>query len=266
MPIERLSDPEDSRLAPFRDLKRTNATRDSNVFVAEGEKLVERMIEVGWPIANVLLSETHLERFRRRLPPDVMTFVVPPAVIEEVIGFNFHRGILACGRRPTNQPIAEWIPPVGQDCRLLLIVDVRDPENLGTIIRTAAAFGLAGVILSDQCADPFSRRVLRTSMGAVLHIRLSIVSDPAMTINELAQDHGVEVVATVLDPEAVPLATIRVGARNCLAIGNEGDGLPQACIDAATSKVTIPMASGTDSLNVAVATGIMLYRFSPPAE
>ena len=253
---------DDPRLDSYRDLKRINSPHSAHEFIVEGEKLVERLVDTGWPLLSVLLAETHVERYARRLPPDVRIYVLPPCDVESLIGFKFHRGILACGRRPTNPDLAELILPLDKPVFILVAVDVHDPENLGTIIRTAASFNIDAILLSEQCPNPFSRRVLRTSMGSVLHVPISVIPDPAATLRWLRESAEVETAASVLNPKAVPLESFLRPSRFGLVIGNEGNGLPQSCVDACSRLVTIPMAEGIDSLNVSVAAGIMLHHFS----
>lgn len=253
---------DDQRLDSYRDLKRINSPHSAHEFIVEGEKLVERLIETGWPLLSVLLAETHVERYARRLPPDVRVFVLPPHEIEKLIGFNFHRGILASGRRPTNPTPEELFLPTDRPLFVLAAIDVLDPENLGTIIRTAASFGVDAVLISQKCPSPFSRRVLRTSMGSVLKVPLCIVDDPVKTLRWMSQSAHITLAACVLNPRAVPLEQMLRPRRLGIVVGNEGDGLPAECVDACTDLVTIPMAEGIDSLNVAVATGIILHYYS----
>ncbi|MBX9654783.1 RNA methyltransferase [bacterium] len=253
---------DDPRLDSYRDLKRINSPHSAHEFIVEGEKLVERLIETGWPLLSVLLAETHVKRYTRRLPPDVRVFVLPPHEIEKLIGFNFHRGILACGRRPLNPTPAELFLPADRPLFVLAAIDVLDPENLGTIIRTAASFGVDAVLISQRCPSPFSRRVLRTSMGSVLKVPLCIVDDPLATLGWMRQSAEMSLAACVLDSRAVSLEKTARPSRLGVVVGNEGDGLPAECIEVCTDLVTIPMAEGIDSLNVAVATGIILHYYS----
>ncbi len=115
--------------------------------------------------------------------------------------------------------------------------------------------------MTPLCADPFSRRVLRTSMGGVLLTPITIVESASDVIEELSTKHAIDTWATVLDSSAITLKEVQPTGRQVIVVGNEGDGLPADCIDRCSKKVTIPMAAGADSLNVAVATGIVLYHF-----
>ncbi len=133
-----------------------------------------------------------------------------------------------------------------------------DPDNLGQIIRSARAFGCCGVLLGRRCCDPFSRRVIRVSMGNVFFVPTLRFDDLEWVVDRL-RDRGWESWATVLSTEAVPLPQARFGERVLLLLGNEARGLDQSWLARADHCTTIPMFDGTDSLNVAHAASIALY-------
>jgi tRNA G18 (ribose-2'-O)-methylase SpoU len=141
-------------------------------------------------------------------------------------------------------------------------VDVQDPTNLGGILRNCAAFGAEGVLLSDHCADVFSRRVLRVSMGTAFQLRIAALTDLRATLRTLRDELRVELVAAVLDPAAERLEVAHRTPRMALLIGNEGQGLAGDWLDLCQRRVTLPMEMGTDSLNVAAASAVFLYHFT----
>lgn len=263
MPLVPVHDPEDPRLASYRELSERNLTRQSGLFVAEGEKVVERLIGSRYAVASVLAEPSFAERYAPRLAPEVPIYVATRSVLEATIGFNFHRGILACGRRRPGPGVAHLIKSqTAVSATFVVLPDVQDPTNLGSIIRTAAAFGCAGIVLGPRCADPFSRRVVRVSMGAALALPIAESRDLPADLRVLA-DAGVELVATVVhDAAAEPLAGFRRATRSAILLGSEGHGLAGECLELCTRRVTIPMYWGVDSLNVAVATAVVLYAFT----
>ncbi len=137
---------------------------------------------------------------------------------------------------------------------------MQDPENLGAILRLSGAFGVDAVLLGPDCPNPFSRRVLRVSMGAGFALPIVEADDLEAELAALAEQWGCERWATVLDPAAEPLAQLTRPARLALLLGSEGHGLTERWIAQTDRRVTIPMRSGADSLNVAVAAGIFLYQ------
>ena len=118
--------------------------------------------------------------------------------IDRLVGFPFHRGILACGVRPESVP---WRTLATGDRPLKLVIcsQISDPENLGGVVRNAAAFGVDAIIVGPQCGDIFARRVARVSMGSVFHMPIDVVDNLACEIESMSRDYGVDVFATVLD-------------------------------------------------------------------
>lgn len=251
---------DDPRLDPYRNLKQSNLTRWSGIFIAEGEKLTRRLLNSDFVAASVLVGQSYLDAFAPLVRADTPVFVVPDDDVEKIVGFNFHRGVLACGRRRAGLTIAE-IAGHRPAATMIVCPDVQDPENLGAILRIAAAFGVDAVMLGRRGADPFSRRVLRVSMGAALRLPLIEVDDLSTDLRRLQSEFNYDLVATVLDTNAQPLDSAPRRPRTAILFGSEGHGLPRTLIDLCDRKITIPMQPGTDSLNVAVAAGIILHHF-----
>ena len=261
MPLIPVSSIEDSRLEHYRDLTRRNLIRQSGLFIAEGPKVTERLIHSNFEVESLLAEPAYAERYEPRLPADTPIYVVCRDVLEGTIGFNFHRGILACGRRKATPSIEDFLATLARpNATIIACPDVRDPTNLGSIIRSAAAFGCDAILLGSQCADPFSRRVLRVSMGSALHIPI-IESRDIMADAKTVAAAGFELVAAVLDSAAELLNVAKRKNRMALLLGGEGHGLSDEWLKLAQRKVTIPMQLGIDSLNVAVAAAVLLYHF-----
>lgn len=255
--IESLDDP---RLAPYRSLKATNDTRWTGRFVAEGDKLVRRLLASHFRVHSMLASVRYFAEMQALAPPDAELLVVDDAWMETIVGFNFHRGVLACAHRGARIELVPWLRGVLGDCTLVVCPDVQDPENLGSILRTASALGVSGVILGPNCCDPLSRRVLRVSMGAALEIPVIECPDLETALRLVQHEQHVELWATVTDRDAEPLVERPRPPRLAVLVGSEGHGLAPHWVEACDRRVTIPMREGIDSLNVAVATGIVLYQ------
>ncbi|MDA0834973.1 MAG: RNA methyltransferase [Planctomycetota bacterium] len=260
MPVISLSDSLDPRLDVFRHIKKSNATRDG-LFIAEGQKLVELLLASRLRLHSLLVDPRHLESIGDRLTDETPVYVLPDHEIEQLVGFNFHRGMLACGYRIENPDLAELIGPAETPRRIVVCPSIQDPENLGAVIRISSAFGIQGLILGPKSADPFSRRVLRVSMGTAFEFPISLSNDLAADLALLEQT-GVRLIASVLDTEAEPLSTFSIGNRWALLLGNEGHGLEDEWIARAHRRVTIPMHNDVDSLNLSVAAGILLYELT----
>jgi tRNA G18 (ribose-2'-O)-methylase SpoU len=262
MPLIQVSSIDDPQLAPYRDLNQRNLTRQSGLFIAEGEKVVERLIDSDFEVASTLAEPTFAGKIEHRLAGDVPIYVAARSLLQQTIGFHFHRGIVACGRRRPALPLEHVIQKLTHPRPTIVVCpDVQDPTNLGSIIRSAAAFGCTAVLLGSKCADPFSRRVLRVSMGAAL--QLPIIESPSLEadLRRLAPVQF-ELIAAVTDVSAEPLATAARRERLALILGSEGHGLSAEWLALAHRRITIPMQLGIDSLNVAVAAAVLLYHFT----
>lgn len=251
---------DDSRLAVYRQLKRSNLTRWSGLFIAEGDKVVRRLLAGQLEVVSVLTAQGRLSEFSPLVPASVPLYVVPDALLPEIVGFDFHRGALACARRPQEPSWEQVFADARNKCTLLVLAGVQGPENLGLLLRTAAALGIDGVLLGPRSADPWSRRALRVSMGLALHLPLRRTRDVRSELGDLSRHWGVHLVAAVPGAQ-LPLEHARRRQRMALLFGNEGEGLPPDLVTCCHEQVAIPMPGGADSLNVAVAAGIIMHHY-----
>lgn len=256
---ERVTSLDDPRLAIYRNLRTTNGLRDASLFVAEGPTVVDRVLRSGFQVHSVVISDRKFGSFESRLPDDVPILRLSQELAEELVGFPFHCGVMASVQRRPTPELTHCIPTDGP--ALLVAADrVTDPENVGALIRIASAFGADAVILGPGSADPFSRRVLRVSMANGLF--LPIVESASLTVSlQTARQRGLTVCGTQLNPSAASLTTYRFHPRTVLVFGNEYDGLSTDVSNVLDQAITIPMLNGTDSLNVAVSSGICLFSY-----
>jgi len=256
---------DDPRLAPYRHLKRMNLTRWSGLFIAEGVRLVQRLLESDFEVDSILVSESHRRRLSAETLERLPVYVAPQLVLENIIGFQFHSGMLACGRRRAHTPLLDWLPARDRPVLIVGCPQTSDPDNLGTMIRIAAAFGADGLMVGKSSADPFCRRALRISMGNAFFLPIYESIDFLKDLQQMQQECGITAVASVLDHAAIPLAGSTRPDRLLLLMGNEDHGLDPALGRTADEKITIPMAAKIDSLNVGIAAGIMLHHYTQVA-
>jgi tRNA G18 (ribose-2'-O)-methylase SpoU len=255
-PVVSLNDP---LLDPYRSLKETNHTRWVGQFVVEGDKLARRLLASDFEVESVLVSERYQTEFAALTPPQTPLLVIADDLVERLVGFNFHTGVLACGRRKANPDLQTL---VGAGPRLFVICpEVQNPENLGGLIRTAAALGATALWTGPHSADPFSRRVCRVSMGANLSLPVVVAQDLAADLLTLER-MGVELIATVIDPAAESLSSFRPALHTAILLGSEGHGLDAQWLSHCRRCVSILMSGSVDSLNVTVAAGIVLHYLS----
>lgn len=256
--IEDLQDP---RIAAFRDLPDRTLRREGRYFIAEGEFVVERMFECGYRAEAVLVVESRIERVAAMIPEGVTMYVAPRKLVSRIIGFKFHLGVIALGLREPPAQLAEQVRTWGDDVCLLILPRIINTENLGGLLRIAAAVGVTGVLLGPRCGDPYYRQCVRVSMGGVFQVPVMRSEDLPADMTWLKQDQGLEMIATVVEEPAEPLADQRRPPRMGLLLGSESTGLDAGELALCDRRVTIPMRLGADSLNVAVAAGVFLHHY-----
>jgi tRNA G18 (ribose-2'-O)-methylase SpoU len=256
----RINSLDDPRIAAYRNL-RDRTLRGERMFVAEGRLLVTRLLESRFAAESLLLSESEVAEFLPRVRADVPIHVAAEPTLQAIIGFHLHQGVLAAGCRCPEMTLEEMLgPPDDRPLGIIVCPEITKPENMGLVFRVAAGLGADGILLGPQCCDPFSRRCLRVSMGAVFSAPFRKSPDLAADLDSLRQKWGVELLAAVLDEKAVPLAGVRWPHRAAVMLGNEFDGLEDRWLGYCCQRVTIPMARETDSLNLGVAAGIFVYE------
>jgi tRNA G18 (ribose-2'-O)-methylase SpoU len=258
MPFIALHDIDDQRLESYRHLKHPNRELQDRYFVVEGKLLVERLISSKYPLSSVVTIQRMSGQLPCTIDSSIPIYVVPDGSLSELVGFRFHRGVLACGERLPPPELGELLR-VDRTSVILACPQIQDPENLGNLLRSAAALGAAGLLAGPACPDVFSRRVLRVSMGAALQLPVYLSESIENDLVWLASHADYQVWGAVLGQDAEPLARMTAPPRVVLVLGREDQGLPAEILRSCHRRITIPMAPGTDSLNVAMAGTIMLY-------
>ena len=276
--VQPIDDPNDPRLDRFRDLIARGDRPGPDDFFAESEIAVSRLLaSPHFTTRAVLGTPAHLARLA--VPPTCDALAVSHETLRRVLGFDLHRGVIACGVRPPalvpdlspgTCPIG---PVLGADSlagllarptfTALLVQGLADPANLGSIVRSARAFAVDLVLLDRRGADPLARRAIRAAMGHVFAQPLALVADLAAAL-DLLKGHA-EIWAATLGPLARPVDDLVRPPRLVLMVGNEGAGLPAPLLARADLELTIPIAPEVDSLGVAAATAVLLHALRPGA-
>lgn len=268
MPIHTVTSLDDPRLALYRNVKDSELARDGDRFLAEGHFVVQRLLASSFPVESVLLAERQLEQMRPFIPQTVPLYVASNAILNQILGFPFHNGVIAIARRQPLYLLEQVLKPGTSPLTLVILPELSGLQNMGSIIRVSAAFGVDAIILGPRCADPFYRLSCRVSMGAVFKVPIIRSMDMEADLASLHQNYGVELAATVLDESATDLTQATRAAKLGLLFGGEGYGLSKQVVGLCQRKLTLPMRLGTDSLNVGVSAAVFLYHFThvaPPA-
>lgn len=258
-------DPSDQRLDPYRNLRASPTAprrreRDLDRVVIEGRLALQNALQGPLEVASVLVAENRLDALlgsASDLPEGVQILRASRELLEEVTGFDVHRGVLACAKRPIPTDPAALLR---SSSRVAVLVGLGDLENTGGVFRVAAALGLDGVLLDDRCADPLYRRCVRVSLGwstVIPHARI-----PTST-NALSVARSAGHTTLALTPRGDSVTVDAAAEARLLddpvafVVGAEGPGLDDETIDAADAAVCIPMAPGVDSLNAATALAVV---------
>ena len=218
---------------------------NAGLFVADGTKLLQEAIQY-WPgLETVILSDG----VQASVPEQVQLVRVPEDVMQSISPMQSPQGALFVCRLPENKKFA---PVPG----MLLLDGIQDPGNLGTILRTADALDVP-VVLLEGCADPYSHKVVRASMGAVF--RTPPVSANWEDVKAACKERGIPVAVTALSESAKDLRRAKL-ADMAVVIGSEGQGVRQEILDSADAQLIIPMNPRCESLNAAVAATIVMWQ------
>ena len=254
------------------DRKAREATQ---CFRFDGIKLLIEAIKNGIVPETVFLRESDADAVMRRVcdsvrdpfwTDQIRICVLADGVFEKISEEKSPEGVITVAKYidklqkiVTIYNSENFLPRDGE--RIVLLESVRDPSNVGAIIRSAAALGVDRLIMSADCADVYHPRAVRASMGALFAQRIDRVESLTDAIAAL-QSAGRTVYAAALDEQACRLGNFEITGGDCVVIGNEGHGLSSAVIEACDRKVFIPMSGKTESFNAAVAASILMWEFT----
>lgn len=238
-----------------------SARREAGQFITEGVKLTCEAAAAGYPIEQLFATEQALDKYGDLLEPVTLAsesfFRISDMVADKLAQSVSPQGVFGVFSLLDNAPQPVKI---GKEGRYLLLGALQDPGNLGTILRTAAAFDVDGVFLSPDCPDPFSPKVLRAGMGGVFKLPVQ-TQDTCDSIDALRQA-GVRVYAATLSDAAQPLTHGLLGAGCAVVIGNEGAGLPDQVVEQCDGALVLPMRADSESLNAAMAAGVFVWEMT----
>ncbi len=260
---------DDPRLDDFRALRDRELVGDdgrSGSFIGEGLLVIDRMLAMPGVTRSILAAERRLPEIDALLTrygqPGVRVFVTPDRRVEALTGFQMHRGAIASGDRAIVQgrSLDEIAPGAGR--ALVLAADaIGDRDNIGTIFRDGAAFGVRGILLGQHCHDPLYRKSIRSGMGYTLSVPFLHCVLPS-TLKMLRRDHGYFVLGMICRPGARPLPEVRRTDRMVVVVGNEFRGISPEVEAECDELAFIPMRDGIDSLNVSVAGAVTLFHLA----
>jgi tRNA G18 (ribose-2'-O)-methylase SpoU len=260
--VERISSFALPELQPYQTMRRQMAHREQGIFVAEGEKVVRRLLESKFGVVSALMPErwlSELEPLLKERAETVRVFIAEKALLETLTGYSMYQGLLAVGRIPTPTPLEQILSGSARPHLLVGVDALSNAENLGALVRNCAAFETQALIVGETSSSPFLRRAVRSSMGTVF--QLPIVETPNLVrcLNEL-RDRGIRCIAAHPHTDKRTLSDADF-TRDCSIIfGSEGHGISEDVLALCDDAVAIPMPPTVDSLNVGSAAAVFLYE------
>ena len=245
--------------------------RASRAFIAEGEKLTFEAAEAGLPITHVFVSDKRIDSLSTRISAafssaayaDTEVITVTEEVFEKISTEKAPQGIISVIKHLDFFKELDIIYKedffLKDDERAIALCSVRDPGNIGSVIRSAVAFGAQHIVLSADTADVYNSKTVRSAMGALFKVKVTVVRDFASFISA-AQANGRNVYAAELSDNAVALDQIKALPTDIFIIGNEGHGIPVEISSVCNNSVYIPISSNTESLNASVAAAIFMWE------
>lgn len=243
-------------------MRRQHEHRQQGIFVAEGEKVVRRLLESRFTVVSVLLPEKwlhELDSLIQARPEVIRVFVAEKALLETLTGFSMYQGLLAVGKVPP-LPTLEEVIALSPPPRLLAAADgLSNAENLGALVRNCAAFNTQALIVGETCGSPFLRRAVRGSMGAVFQMPVVETRSLTHALSTL-RAHGICCIAAHPHTDGRTLSQTSFRGDCCIVFGSEGYGLSAPVLAACDEAAAIPMTETVDSLNVGSAAAVFLYE------
>jgi tRNA G18 (ribose-2'-O)-methylase SpoU len=249
---------EQHEIAVYRTLRRPYDHRARGIFVAEGARVVDRLLRSPLRVLSLMLTPEWLQRLEEAIRishPGVDIFVADHPLMQQIVGFHLHQGIMAVGEVPPDIPLTAVPVP-----HLLVALDaLHHADNVGTLVRNCAAFGVDALIAGETASSPYMRRSVRNSMGAIFSLPVHHSADLPGTLRVLRRDFETLIVAA----EAGGAGRIEgqdFRGNVCIVAGNEGAGISPEILTICDVRIGIPMDNSVDSLNVATAIAVMLYE------
>ncbi len=259
-PVEGLDDP---RVAEYRSLRRIAKLRRERTFVAEGVRVIRQLLTSPMRVHSALLEPQWMEEFgpalEARGDPDLEVFLTSRAEVERIVGYHVHQGAMAIAEVPEPPPLLDVARATPAHV-LVAVCGVSSAENVGGILRNAAAFGASGVLLDPATCDPYVRRAARVSMGAIFRVPVWRADDMAAALRALRDGAGTRAIAAHTRGEVVDLEDADLSSGLALVLGSEATGIPDDVVAACDVVVRIPMAGDWQCLNVATCGAVFLWE------
>ncbi len=262
--IEHITSLEIHELEPYRTLRRPLKHLQKGIFVAEGEKVVSRLLASGIRVFSMLLTAQWFEEHRDTIeqhPDPIEIFIGEKQLLDTIVGHELHQAMMAIAKVPKGIPVADLGGRIQEkDAFLCVLIDgVVNAENMGVIIRNCVCFSVDAIVTLTSSCDPYLRRSVRNSMGTIFHLPITYLTSAENEIKILKRA-GLKFYAAHPNSTSIDIRTIQFPKKICIVLGAEGHGISKEVLGLCDEFVTIPMKEGIDSLNVASASAVLLWE------
>lgn len=253
MIINNIAYNDDPILLNFKSLRNNKLSK--NQFIADSEKVVLKLLRSNFKTKVILGTDDFFKRNKIIIKQtDAKLYVAPKKIMEDIVGFRLHHGVMAIGEGSTFFPL---------ECKdtIISLNGITSPENVGAIIRNISGFGFKSVLVDAKTCSPFTRRSIRVSMGNIFDLKTSLTDHLLNTLTEL-QNNGYYIVGTANINSAITLKEFKACPKTVLIIGSEGFGIDKEILSICDQVVKIPIQSSVGHLNAACASSIFLYELN----
>lgn len=249
-------------LYPYRTLKFAAEHRKKGIFVAEGKKVVSRLLESKIEILSFLIAKEHWEEMNgkiiKRCSSNVSIYLGTKKLLESIVGFNLHQGVMAVGKIPTSLTIDDVLKKYSANF-IVALDGLTNSDNLGVIVRNCVSFSVNALIVGETSSSPYLRRAVRQSMGAIFELPVIESKNLANDLFRLSKEYNFQVIAADPHGEISLREKFNLSENICLVLGSEGYGIREDVLPVCNVRISIPISVKVDSLNVASASAIFLY-------
>jgi tRNA G18 (ribose-2'-O)-methylase SpoU len=280
--IQKITSFDAPEIAPYRTMRRSAEHEAQGIFIAEGEKVVRRLLASHFTVVSIVLPERWLADYRPLLearPERIAVYLVEKPVLEALVGFSLFQGVLAVGKIPAPLSLDDVLSKSPKPQLFVAVDALANAENLGAIVRNCVAFGTHALFVGETSSSPFLRRSVRNSMGTIFQLPVVELNqgrewrDPqapprrrdepptqslVKTLNAL-RARGVRCLAAH-PGNGKTLSQADFSGDCCIVLGSEGQGISEPVLAACDEAVAIPMQQDVDSLNVGAAAAVFLYE------
>jgi tRNA G18 (ribose-2'-O)-methylase SpoU len=249
-------------LQPYQTMRRQADHRQEGIFVAEGEKVVRRLLESAFEVVSVLLPQKWfdtLEPVLRQRPEMIHAFIAEKNLLETLTGFSMYQGLLAVGKVPAQRGLPDLLDSCPRPLLLTAVDGLSSAQNIGALVRNCVGLNSHALLVSETCTSPFVRRAVRGSMGAIFQLPV-IEGVPLPETLQSLRERGINVVAAHPHVAGRTLTMAELRGDCCIVLGSEGYGISPEVLGVCSDAVAIPMPATVDSLNVVSACALFLYE------